>query len=102
MTGHDAAALAAIRAAFGESVGYAGGGLPAPDDLMVIWSDVAGDPFQGAGNTTRTITCEIEKALLPARPAAADRITRDGVAWKPIEVTDRADVAAWVITVGRA
>lgn len=101
MTGHEAAALAAIRAAFGASVGYAGAGLPLPTDVMVIWSDVAGDPFQGAGNTTRTVTCEIEKALLPARPGAGDRITRDGMVWKPIEVIDRADVGAWVITVGR-
>ena len=45
-------ALAAIRAAHGTPVDY----LPSASaalipGLNVIWSDVAGEPFQGPGNT---------------------------------------------------
>jgi len=98
----EAAALAAIRAAFAEPVRYEPGGLAAAiDDLPVIWSDVPGDAFQGAGNTTRTITAEIERASVPARPTKATRITRKAITWRVIEVADRDDIAAWVVTLER-
>ena len=97
-----AAAGAAIRAAFGEPVTYTGAGLPKPAEIAVIWSDVAGDPFQGSGNTTRTISCEVDRSLLPRRPSGSDRIVRKSVAWKPQQVVDRDDVNAWAITLEQA
>lgn len=92
-------ALATIRAAFAEPVSYIDhvGATPIAD-LPVIWSDVAGDPFQGPGNTTRTITAEIERGSVPGRPSKATRISRGTVTWKVIEVVDRDDVDAWVAT----
>lgn len=95
--------LAAIHAAFSEPVDY----LPAPSALLipslpVVWSDVAGEPFQGPGNTTRHITAEIEMASVPGRPTAQTRITRKGVVWKVKQVVDRDDVGAWVVTLEKA
>lgn len=92
-------ALAAIWKAFGEPVDYLPAlGIDPIPDLPVIWSDVPGDPFQGPGNTTRTVTAEIAQASVPGRPTKATRITRAGKTWKVIEVTDRDDVGAWVAT----
>ncbi|UAK24350.1 head-tail joining protein [Sphingomonas nostoxanthinifaciens] len=96
------AAQPIIRKAFGEAVTYAGAGLVGPTTISVIWSNVAAGDFLGPGNTARQISCEIDKALLPARPAKADRITRSGTDWKPIEVVDRDDVGAWVLMLERA
>ena len=97
------AALAAIRAVFAEPVRYlpAGGG-PAIDPLPVIWSDVAGAEFQGAGNTLRTITAEIERSTVPARPSKPVRIVRAGATWGVTEVVDRDDIDAWVVTLEQA
>lgn len=97
-----AAALPHFRRVLGETVAYDGGGLPEPTNLVVIWSDVAGNEFQGPGNTTRAVSFEIDRSLLTQRPAKSDRITRKGVKWAPIEVTDRDDVNAWVVYVERA
>lgn len=83
-------------------VTYAGGGLPDPTDVAVIWSDVAGDDFQGPGNTIRAVSFEIDRSLLSQRPAKSDRITRKGSVWAPIEVIDRDDVDAWTVHVERA
>jgi len=97
-----AAALPVIDRVFGESVGYDGAGLAEPTDIMVIWSDVAGEPFMGAGATVRTVFCEIRKEKLPGRPTKTDVITRDGVLWSPIDIRDADDVSAWVLIVERA
>lgn len=97
------AALSAIRAAFGEPVRYVHvTGAQPIDPLSVIWSDVAGDAFQGPGNTTRTVTAEIEVGAVPGRPDKRTRLTRAAVEWKVIEVVDREDVNAWVVTLERA
>ncbi len=93
----EAAALAAIDAAFEEPVIYTGGGLAVPTVLRVIWSDVAADAFQGAGNTTRSVSCEVRQADLPQPPAKSDRILRDGVVWGPNDVTRRDDISKWAI-----
>lgn len=79
-------------------VTYDGGGLPAPTDISVVWSDMPGDPFQGPGNTTRTISAEIRFEKLQARPTRADRLTRNGVVWKPQQIEARGDVSAWNVT----
>ena len=97
MSPQEAAALAANDAAFAESVIYTGGGLTEPTAIDVIWSDTAGQRFQGAGNTTRTVSCEVRYADLGRKPAAADRLLRGAVIWKPQQVTERDDIAKWVV-----
>ncbi|USI71619.1 head-tail joining protein [Sphingomonas morindae] len=97
------AGLAAIDAAFAEPVSYSGAGLAAgAPPIAVIWSDVAGQPGDNGRSTTRVISCEIRKELLPARPGKSDRLTRAGVTWSPIEVVDRDDLGRWQITLERA
>lgn len=93
------AALAAIDAAFSEVVTYAGGGLPSPTEVYVIWSDGQAPAFQGAGATARTISFEIPQSTLNRQPAKADRITRGGSIWKPIDVTRRDDIGKWEVVV---
>lgn len=97
MTDPFAASLPVFAKVFGETVRYAGAGLPAEADVTVIWSDVPGDPFQGAGNTTRKISMEISKGLLPERPSTADRISRRGGTWRPNEVIDDEEFGSWVV-----
>ena len=96
-------ALTSIRAAFGEPVDY----LPSSSaalipDLNVVWSDVAGEPFQGPGNTTRHVSAEIYVGDVPGRPTKETRLTRKGITWKVIQVVDRDDVEAWVVTLEKA
>lgn len=112
------AAATAIDAVFGEPVLYSGAGI-SYETIRVIWSDVAGQAFQGAGNTVRTIGCEIRKSQLPGEPSADDVIERFAandrgdfgdpddygagrdcapISWRPIEIVDRADVDAWWLT----
>jgi hypothetical protein len=93
----DAAALAAIDAEYGEPVVYAGGGLSEPKTIDVIWSDVAGDTFQGAGNTVRIISAEVQQADLLAEPAKSERHTRGGIVWQPNDSTRRDDIGKWVV-----
>lgn len=102
MTDPFAAAAAVIDAAFAETVTYTGGGLPAPTKITVVWSDMPGDAFQGPGNTTRTVSCEIRYGKLPQRPKKADRITRNGSDWKPNQVSDDDTVGAWNVVLERA
>lgn len=99
-------ALASIRAAFAEPVDYypSVGDEPIPD-LPVIWSDDAGQAFQGPGNTVRTISAEIavdakgsDDRVVPERPTRATRLVRKNVNWTVIQVVDREDVGAWVVT----
>lgn len=93
----EASASAAIDALYGEPVVYAGGGLPEPKTIDVIWSDVAGDPFQGAGNTVRIISAEIQQSDLRAEPAKSDRLTRGDILWQPNDSTRRDDIGKWVV-----
>ena len=94
-------ALDAIDATFGEPVLYAGGGLPEAAAIPVIWSDTSGQRFQGPGNTLREVSCEVRYELLLERPGKADRITRGDTVWKPINVTDRDDLARWDVVLER-
>jgi hypothetical protein len=97
-----AAALPAFDRVFGETIRYDGAGLDQPSDIVVIWSDVPGESYMGAGATVRTVSCEIRKEKLPGRPGKADVITRNGVRWSPVDIRDADDVAAWVLVVERA
>jgi hypothetical protein len=96
MNAAEAAALAAIDAVYAEPVTYVADGFKAKP-LMVVWSDVAGDPFQGAGNTVRIVSAEIYQSDLSGRPAKADRLIREGVHWQPIDVTKRDDLGKWIV-----
>lgn len=95
-------AAAAIDAVYAEPVLYTGGGLAGPAVVPVIWMDSAGERFPGAGNTVRTISCEIQKTELPARPAKSDRLVRAGATWKPNDITSRDDIGKWVLILERA
>lgn len=95
------AAAAAIRAQSPDIVTYTGGGLTQPTDIRVIWTDAPGDPFQGPGNTTRTVSMEIPFDALPQRPSKADRATRNGVSWAPQQVANDENVAAYVVVLER-
>ncbi|WP_168844864.1 hypothetical protein [Sphingomonas sp. S2M10] len=88
-------AAADIRAASPDTVMYTGGGLTQPIEIRVIWTDAPGDPFQGPGSTTRTVTAEIACADLPERPARSDRLERDGITWQPKQATYDDNVDAW-------
>jgi hypothetical protein len=101
MSPAERAALAAVDAAFSEPVIYTGGGLAQATELGVIWSDVAGDPFQGAGNTTRIISCEVRQSDLPGRPTKNDRIGYGSAIWQPNDVTRRDDIGKWSIVLER-
>lgn len=90
-------AAAAIRAQSPDIVTYTGGGLLEPTDIRVIWTDALGDPFQGAGNTTRTVTAEIAVELLPNKPDRSDRLERNGITWAPQQVAYDDNVVAWVV-----
>ena len=90
------AALAAIDAAFAEPISYNG------QPITAVWSDVPGEAFQGSGNTTRTISCEIRKSKLSQRPDTDDTLVRAGVTWRVNEVVDRDDVGAWQLFMERA
>jgi len=95
-------AAADIRAASPDTVLYTGGGLPEPTELRVIWTDAPGDPFQGAGNTTRTVTAEIALHLLPNKPDRSDSLLRNGVTWAPQQVAYDDNVVAWVVVLEQA
>lgn len=96
------AAAAAIRAQSPDIVTYTGGGLAVPTDIRVIWTDAPGDPFQGVGNTTRTVTAEIAVDLLPNKPSRADQLARKGIIWEPQQVTFDDNVGAWMVVLEQA
>jgi hypothetical protein len=96
-----AAGLSVIDRLVGEAIAYAGDGLADPLPLVVPWSDLPADPFQGAGATARKVTCEFNQGELPARPNRSSRVTRAGIVWKVIDVTDRDDIGKWVCALER-
>ena len=93
------AELAAIHAAFAETVTYTGGGLTSAD-ISAVRSDVPADAFAGPGSTARQISFEVLASAFPAEPANGDTLV-DATAqgWKVIDVTRRRDVAAWSLIV---
>ncbi len=94
--------LAAIRAAFAETVAYTGAGLSAGNVAAVPISRAAGD-FLGPGRSVREKAFEIGYADLPALPANGNRITdASGNAWRVIEVVHRDDIEAWHLIVESA
>lgn len=91
--------LAAFSAEFGVEVTYTGAGL-AGDTITAIPIDDAAPAFQGPGSTLRSLSFEIEKALLPEIPRKGDIIGGfRGRDWKVIERTERDDVEAWILGV---
>ena len=101
MNAGEAAALAAIHAAFAdpEPLVYEQGGVLL-EPIRAIWSDDGAAGFQGAGSTLRQITYEIQQADLPERPSKTrDRFTHRGRRWDISDVTRRDDVGAWCLIV---
>tara|TARA_R110000868_G_scaffold92872_6_gene257523 strand:- start:5370 stop:5660 length:291 start_codon:yes stop_codon:yes gene_type:complete len=88
-----------IHDAFAEAVVYVRGAERL--DITAIYSDVPADAFQGSGASARHISFEIRKSVLAQRPQKADVIEHSSGNWKPIDVVERLDVAAWVVSVER-
>ena len=107
MLAHEAAAQAAVRAAFGVGVLYVGAGLAA-GEIVAVKSDTAALPFQGGGDTLRQISFEVAQADLPSEPDkgelllegtapwSADTVTS---VWAVNDITRRDDIGAWVLIV---
>jgi hypothetical protein len=95
----DMAADLAADEDMGELVTYEGGGLASPTDIPIVWLDQLGLPFEGPGNTVRTISADILYASVRARPGKNDRLTRkNGSVWKPQQVQDIDAIATWRVT----
>jgi hypothetical protein len=101
MRDHEAAALADIRAAYEEPVIYTGAGLVGAT-IAAIPSDSAALPFQGPGSTAREVSFEIGQASLPEEPRNGNLIQHGGKNWSVIDITQRDDIAAWVLVVEEA
>ena len=91
--------LAAFSAEFGVEITYTGAGLTAAP-ITAIPIDDGAPAFQGPGSTLRSLSFEIDKALLPDVPRKGDIIGGfRGRSWKVIERTERDDVEAWILGV---
>ncbi|HEV7658829.1 MAG TPA: hypothetical protein VGO55_03185 [Allosphingosinicella sp.] len=101
MRDHEAAALADIRAAYEEPVIYTGAGLDG-ETIMAIPSDSAALPFQGPGSTAREVSFEIAQALLSEEPRNGNLLQHGANHWSVIDITQRDDVAAWLLVVEEA
>lgn len=97
------AALTRLHERMSETVTVTGAGLPGATPLTAVHSNLPGDPFHGPGRTTRRTLFELRYVDLPQRPDKTLRIVdRDGVVWRPVDIVDRDDIAAWSIGVERA
>ena len=104
MNAAEAAALAAIRAAFvdPEPIIYSQDGIVL-EPIGAIWTDDAAASFPGAGSTLRKLTYEIQQSDLPKRPSKTrDSFTHNGRRWEISDVTRRDDIGAWWLVVADA
>lgn len=101
MRDHELAALATIRAAYEEDVLYTGAGLSGAP-IKATPSDSGALPFQGPGSTAREISFEIAQSALPEQPRNGNQIQHGPNHWSVIDITQRDDVAAWVLVVEEA
>jgi hypothetical protein len=101
MRDFEATAAADIHAAFGEPITYTGAGLT-DAEIIAIRSDTAALPFDGPGNTLRQVSYEVQKSDLPERPRLGNTISDATGIWSVNDITERTDVAAWVLIVDRA
>ncbi len=102
MLGHEAAALAAIRAVYARPVHYTGAGV-VDQEMMAIKSDTAASPFQGLEGRSREVNFEIARLALPGEPDKQNLIVDgDGRRWSVIDIDERLDIAAWVMFVEEA
>ncbi len=100
----EAAALAAIRAAFAdtEPLHYTQDGKLL-DPIHAILSDEAAAGFEGPGSTLRKFTYEIQQSDLPKRPSKTrDSFTHRGRRWEISDVTKRDDIGAWCLVTADA
>jgi hypothetical protein len=103
MRAHEAAALAAIDAAFAVDILYTGAALEAAP-LSAIKSDVPASDFQGPGNTLREISFEINDVDLPERPRKGNVIVEveTSQSWKVNDITLLAEFGKWRLIVEAA
>lgn len=92
------AALASIRKSYAEPVLYTGLGLD-NEPLNAIPSYEQAPAFEGAGSTLRTVTFEIFYSDLPEKPRKKDVIVHGANVWKVDDITERDDIAAWIVVV---
>lgn len=101
MRPHEAAALSALRTAFGGLVAYTGAGLNG-GFVTAIKSDVEADPYQGLSGKARRVTFEIARSALPGSPANGNGIVEaDGAKWKVSDVGFSGEVDSHILTVER-
>lgn len=95
-----AAAAAEIHATFAETIVYTGAGKTA-EAVAAVRSDVEADPFAGPGKSLRQVTYEVLKADFAVKPENGETFVADGLNWRVINVVDRDDVFAWVLTASK-
>lgn len=93
--------LAAIHTAFARPVTFTGGGVTNAA-IGAVLSVKPAPAFLGPGQTIRQRTYEIRKADVAQQPVKGATLVDEGTSWRVIEVTDRADVEAWLLGVERA
>lgn len=98
MRADELSAVETIRAAYEEPVLYTGLGLDS-EPIKAIPSFEEAPAFEGAGSTLRTVTFEISYSSLPGKPRKKDLIVHGANSWKVDDVTERDDIAAWVVVV---
>lgn len=103
MRDYEAAALAAIDAAFAVDIVYDGAGLT-DASLTAIKSDVDASEFPGPGNTLRQISFEVPLADLPALPRKGNTIVEvdTGATWEVDDITALSEIGKWRLIVVEA
>lgn len=102
MLPHEVAGQAAIKAVYGATIAYTGAGL-IDGSVIAIRSDMRGAPFQGFDGKSNRLSFEIDKVELPDEPDKYDLIVEaSGERWSVIDIDDRSDVDAWVLSVEEA
>jgi len=101
MTDPWAANQAIFKKVVGLDIGYAAPDITLAEPIRAIKIDEPADEFQGIAGKARRVSFEIQTTDLPRRPEKGDiasEITppRD---WSVIDIADRDDVGAWVVTV---
>lgn len=98
--GTDAAA-ARLHARMAKPVAYTGAGLTG-DIVAAVKADVSAQSFDRSGQSLREASFEVRKEALPADPGKGNLIAENsgaGRIWSVIDVAERDDVDAWLLTV---
>lgn len=102
MLPHERDAMSAIRAVYGAPVTYFRAGAVVTDAIAVR-SDMRPASFQGFSGRPAGLSFEVERSLLPMRPAKRDIIREAGGArWSVIDIDEADDIDSWILTVEEA